>query len=253
MGWNGVCAYGFYHGARRDCDVRRDPTENKILATIAGEELEEIRPHLELVTLDLHTPLITPREPIRFVYFPVTLLGSLVTVLSDGSTVEAGTVGREGMTGIPVMLSASVTSMETVVQVGGDAFRVESALVKQLFDRGKSFHNLVNRYIHALFVIASQSTACNGRHPVNERLARWLLMSADGIGSDNIAITHEYLATMLGVRRPGVTEAATKLQAQGLIRYKRGGVQIIDRAGLEAASCECYGIVKGEFERLFPA
>ena len=194
--------------------------------------------------------LIEPRAPIKHVYFPVTMLGSLVTVLEDGSTIESGTVGREGMSGVPVILNAEHTPMETLVQIEGDAFRAPSAVIKEAFDRGKTLYVILNKYIHTLFVIASQSAACNRRHQVEARLARWLLMSSDGIGSDDIAITHEFLAAMLGVRRPGVTEAAVKLQDDGMIQYKRGGVRIVDREALEDVSCECYHLVKGEFDRL---
>ena len=227
------------------------PTDNKLLAVLESAELEPLLPHLELVHMRQHDPLIEPRVPIRHVYFPVTLLGSLVTVFEDGSTVESGTIGREGMTGVPVVLNAEQTPMLTVVQIEGDAFRIPSEVLKQNFDRGKSLHVILNKYIHTLFVVASQSGACNRRHQVEARLARWLLMSSDGIGADDIAITQEFLATMLGVRRPGVTEAAVKLQDEGMIQYKRGGIRIVDREALEDASCECYHAVRNEFERLF--
>ena len=203
------------------------------------------------MTLELHTPLIVPNEPLQYAYFPLTCLASLVTVLEDGATVEAGSVGREGMVGIPVLLSAKSTPMQTVVQVGGEAYRIKVEALKAQFDRSRTMQALMHRYIHALFVIASQSTACNRRHQVDARLARWLLMSADGIGSEEIAITHEYLATMLGVRRPGVTDSALKLQEEGLIHYRRGGTTIIDRPGLEARACECYRVVHNEFENVF--
>lgn len=227
------------------------PIDNRLLAVLASDELDELVPHLELVRMRQGDVLIEPRAPIREMYFPVTLLGSLVTILEDGSTIEAGTIGREGMSGVPVILNAEHTPMETLVQIEGEAFRAPSQIVKQIFDRGKSLHLILNKYIHTLFVIASQSAACNRRHGVEARLARWLLMSSDGIGSDDIAITHEFLAAMLGVRRPGVTEAAVKLQDEGMIQYKRGGVRIVDREALEDASCECYHLVRGEFERLF--
>jgi CRP-like cAMP-binding protein len=224
---------------------------NRLLAALPPEDLEALRPHMDEITLELHTPLIEPNEPIEYVIFPLTCLGSLVTVLEDGSTVEAGTVGYEGMVGIPILLNATTTPMQTVTQVGGKAIRILSAVVKKQFDRSPAMHALMHRYIHALFVIASQSTACNRRHQVDERLARWLLMSADGIRNEEVAITHEYLATMLGVRRPGVTEAALKLQEDGLIHYRRGGTTIIDRPGLESRACECYHVVKTTIEHVF--
>ena len=215
------------------------------------EALDALRPHMEELTLELHTALIVPNEPIPYAYFPMSCLASLVTVLEDGSTVEAGSVGHEGMVGIPILLNAATTPMQTVVQIGGRAIRMPSDVLKKLFDSTPAVHVLLHRYIHSLFVIASQSTACNRRHQVDERLARWLLMSSDGIGSDDLAITHEYLAAMLGVRRAGVTDAALKLQEDGLIQYRRGGTRIIDRRALEARACECYELVHDEIERVF--
>jgi CRP-like cAMP-binding protein len=206
---------------------------------------------MEQVPLDLHTPLIRPNEPIGDTWFPTTCLASLVTVLEDGSTVEGGSVGREGMVGIPVLLNAVSTPMETVVQVPGMAIRISADVLLRRFAESQPLYALLHRYIHSLFIIASQSAACNRKHSVEERFARWLLMSSDGIGSNEIAITHEYLATMLGVRRPGVTDAALKLQEQGLINYRRGGTTILDRAGLEGAACECYGVVKSEQDHVF--
>ncbi|HYK05921.1 MAG TPA: Crp/Fnr family transcriptional regulator [Thermoanaerobaculia bacterium] len=224
---------------------------NRLLAALPAEDLQALRPQMEEITLELHTPLIVPNEPIEYVIFPITALASLVTVLEDGSTVEAGSVGHEGMVGIPILLNATSTPMETVTQVGGTAIRIPSEAVKRQFDGSPAMHALLHKYIHALFIIASQSTACNRRHQVDERLARWLLMSADGIRNEEVAITHEYLATMLGVRRPGVTEAALKLQEDGLIQYRRGGTTIIDRRGLEARACECYHVVKNTIEGVF--
>ena len=223
---------------------------NRLLDRLPGEELDALRPHLEPVSLSLGQYLITPHEPIPYVYFPINALASLVTVLEDGATVEAGSVGREGMVGIPVLLDARVTPMETLVQIPGKAIRVKSAIIKEAFDRGSVLHNLLHRYIHTLFVIASQSAACNRRHHIESRLCRWLLMSSDGIGSDEIALTQEFLATMLGVRRAGVTQAALNLQEEGMIDYTRGRINILDRERLEAATCECYHMVKEEYNRL---
>jgi CRP-like cAMP-binding protein len=223
---------------------------NRLLDKLPSEELELLRPHLEQVTLAHAQPLIQPNEPIPYLYFPVTALGSLVTVLEDGATVEAGSVGREGMVGVPVLLDAATTPMQTVVQIPGEAFRVKAKAVKDAFDRGGELHHLMHRYIHTLFVVAAQSAACNRRHHVEARLARWLLMSSDGVGSQHLGLTQEFLATMLGVRRSGVTEAAIKLQSRDLIRYTRGFVDITDREGLEQSACECYRMVKEEYDRL---
>lgn len=225
--------------------------ENLLLAKLPPEELAVLQPHMTEVTVDLHVPLIYPNEPIRDMWFPATMLASLVTVLEDGSTVEAGSVGREGMVGIPVLLDAETTSMQTVVQVPGRAYRVSADAVKKLFEQRGVFYRLANKYVHTLFVLAAQSSACNRKHAIEARLARWLLTSSDGIGSEDVAITHEYLAAMLGVRRPGVTEAALKLQQAGWIAYSRGGVRIVDRQELEDAACECYRRIREEFERVF--
>jgi CRP-like cAMP-binding protein len=223
---------------------------NRLLGKMGAEVVERLGGGAEVVSLRLGEPLIVPHEPISHVYFPVGALASLVTVLEDGTTVEAGSVGREGMVGIPVILGAVATPMQTLTQIAGDAVRVPADVVKAEYGRGGPLHDVLTQYIHTIFIVASQSAACNRRHEVEARLARWLLMSADGIGSEELAITQEFLAAMLGVRRPGVTLAALKLQEQGLIRYSRGLVQILDRPGLEAAACECYHVVRQEFERL---
>jgi CRP-like cAMP-binding protein len=226
---------------------------NRLLASLPQQDLASLEPHLHLVSLEHAQPLITPNEPIRYVYFPTTALASLVTVLEDGSTVEAGSVGREGMVGVPVVLNAETTPMQTLVQIAGEGYRIDASIVHAEFEKRAALHTVLTRYIHTLFVIASQSAACNRRHGVDARLGRWLLTSSDGIGSDSVGITQEFLAAMLGVRRSGVTEAALKLQSHGLIAYSRGHVQIIDRARLEAAACECYQVICHEYDRLFGA
>ena len=223
---------------------------NRLLAKLPGEELEDLRPHLEPVSLSHAQYLIAPNRPILYVYFPINALASLVTVLEDGSTVEAGSVGREGMVGIPVLLGAGKTPMQTLVQIPGEALRVKAEVIKEAFDKGGALHDLLHRYVHTLFVVASQSAACNRRHHVDARLCRWLLMSSDGVASNELALTQEFLATMLGVRRAGVTQAALHLQEAGLIDYNRGRIRILDREKLEAATCECYRMVKDEYDRL---
>lgn len=223
-------------------------TRNRLLDLLPGDELEALQP--ERMAVSHAYPLIVPFEPIKYVFFPINALGSLVTVLEDGSTIEAGSVGREGMTGIPVILGADSTPMQTVVQIPGDVWRVESEVVKREFARQRTLHGLLNRFVHTIFVVASQSTACIRRHAVEARLARWLLMSSDGIDSHELPLTQEFLGTMLGVRRASVTEAAAKLQTAGLIRYTRGFVEIVDRPGLEEATCECYHTIRREYERL---
>lgn len=225
--------------------------ENRLLACLPEEEISRLSEHLERVSLSHGEHVIVPDEPIREIYFPLNCLLSLVTTLEDGSTVESGIIGREGMSGIPVILEARMTTMPTFVQIPGDALKVRAHVVKDVYDEGGALHKILNRYIHMVVVTGSQSAACNAKHRLEERLCRWLLMSSDGVGSDDLNLTQEFLATMLGVRRPGVTEAATRLQEEGLISYSRGRIQILNHERLEESACECYAVTKEEYGRLF--
>jgi CRP-like cAMP-binding protein len=225
--------------------------ENRILAALPGNELERLRPHFERVRLARGQPVIVPEKPIRNFYFPLNCLLSLVTTMEDGASVESGTIGREGMSGVPVILDARQTTMPTFVQVAGEALRVRAEVVKAVYDSGGPLRALLNRYIHTVIVVGSHAAACNRLHALEQRFCKWLLMSSDGIGSDEVGLTQEFLAVMLGVRRAGVTEAALRVQAAGLISYGRGRIRILDRAGLEASACECYARTRDEYERLF--
>jgi CRP-like cAMP-binding protein len=225
--------------------------ENRLLDCLPEEELGRLQQHLERVSLSHGQHVIVPDEPIRHIYFPLNCLLSLVTILEDGSSVESGTIGREGMSGIPVLLDAGRTTMPTFAQIPGEAVRMKSGVLKEMYDERGALHKLLNRYVHTVIVTGSQSAACNARHRVEERLCRWLLMSSDGVGSNVLNLTQEFLATMLGVRRPGVSQAAGMLQEAGLISYTRGLIQILDRPRLEAAACECYRMTKEEYDRLF--
>ncbi|HEY0142265.1 MAG TPA: Crp/Fnr family transcriptional regulator [Thermoanaerobaculia bacterium] len=224
---------------------------NRLLDNLPSDVRDGLHPQLERIPLALGSAMIAPREPIKRIFFPINCLGSLVTVLEDGATIEAGSVGREGMVGIPVVLGAVSTPMQTLTQIAGDAWAIGASAFKEAFHSSSTLQLVIHRYIHTVFVVASQSAACNRRHHVGQRLARWLLMSSDGVGSNELAITQEFLAAMLGVRRAGVTEAAVKLQEEGMIRYTRGFVEILDRPRLESTSCECYRMVANEYERLF--
>jgi DNA-binding transcriptional ArsR family regulator len=184
-------------------------------------------------------------------YFPLTCLLSLVTQMEDGSSAESGSIGREGMSGVPVLLDARQTPMPTFTQIPGDAIRVRSEVIKAAYERGGAVRDILNRYVHTVIVVGSHATACNALHKVEARMSKWLLMSSDGVGSCELRLTHEYLATMLGVRRASVTETAIKLKSAGLIDYERGFARILDRAGLEASACECYQRTRAEYERLF--
>lgn len=224
---------------------------NRLLANLPSEELTALQPHLEQVSLSLGQPIILPDEPIPFIYFPLNALLSLVTVMEDGSMVEAGAIGCEGMAGLPILLDAGTTPMQTLTQIPGQAVRIKAEIIKKAFDQGGTLQKILHCYIHTTLVTGSQTAACNRLHHIEARLCRWLLMSSDGVSSEELALTQEFLATMLGVRRAGVSEAASQLQDKGLIRYQRGRIQIVDRKRLEASACECYKVVKAEYNRLF--
>jgi CRP-like cAMP-binding protein len=230
---------------------QESPAANRLLDVLPAEELEHLRPHFERVSLHHGEHAIVPDEPIRHVYFPLNCLLSLVTQMEDGSSAESGSIGREGMSGVPVLLDARQTPMPTFTQIPGDAIRVRSEVVKAAYDRGGATRDILNRYVHTVIVVGSHATACNALHKVEARMCKWLLMSSDGVGSSELRLTHEYLATMLGVRRASVTETAIKLKSAGLIDYERGFARILDRAGLEASACECYRRTRAEYERLF--
>jgi CRP-like cAMP-binding protein len=232
-------------------DTQERLAGNRLLALLPTAEFELLRGRAEVVRLRHGQHVIVPDEPIQEVYFPFTCLLCLVTTMEDGATVESGTIGREGMSGIPVVLNAGQTTMPTFCQIPGDALRVKSGLMKEVYERSEEVRRTLNRYVHTVVVVGSQSAACNALHRVEARMCRWLLMSSDGVGSAEVNLTQEYLAEMLGVRRPGVTEVAGKLRAEGLIDYSRGIIRITDRAGMERLACECYGKVRGEYERLF--
>lgn len=226
-------------------------TQNRLLAGLPSEELKRLHPYMEQVSLSHGQPIIKPYEPIPFVYFPLNSLLSLVTVMEDGSMVESGSIGREGMAGLPILLDAGTTPSQTLTQIPGLAVRIKAEILKEAFDRGGALQKILYRYIHTTIVLGSQTAACNRLHHIEARLCRWLLMSSDGVGSQELFLTHEFLATMLGVRRAGVSEAASLVQGKGLIRYQRGRIQIVDRKSLETAACECYRVVKTEYDRLF--
>jgi CRP-like cAMP-binding protein len=227
------------------------PDGNRLLAHLPAEEMALLRPHMEQVQLAHSQRIIVPHVPIRDLFFPLNALLSMVTTMEDGSSVESGSIGREGMSGVPVLLDAVETTMPTFVQIPGEAIRIKASVVKEVYERGGELKKILNRYIHTVIVVGSQSVACNRLHNIEARLARWLLASSDGIGSKEVSITHEYLAVMLGVRRAGVSEAAAKLQERNLIRYNRGNVTIVERESLEISACECYHAIREEYERLF--
>lgn len=222
-------------------------TENRLLAALPNEEYERLVPHLEEVSLALSQILFRPEDDIAYAYFPTDSIVSLLTDLSDGSGMEVGLVGREGLVGISAILGGSETKVATV-QAEGNAFKIRVDALREEFGRGGALQNGLLRYTHALMTQISQSVVCNARHPLPGRLARWLLMYHDRLGRDEFELTHEFMAHMLGVRRSGVSDVANELQRMGFISYRRGHVRIIDRKGLEEFACECYPVVKEKYD-----
>ena len=225
-------------------------TANRILNALTHAEYERLAIHLESVNLSFGEVLCHPNQPITHVYFPNRGTVSLVSTFEDGGSVEVGMVGNEGMFGVSVFLGSISTPLEAIVQLPGDGLRMRADVLKKEFQKGGQLQDLLLRYTQAFITQIAQTAACNRAHPVSERLVRWLLMCQDRSHSKNLELTQEFIATMLGTRRAGVTEAAGLLQASGLIKYSRGHITILDRQGLEATSCECYPIVRKEFARL---
>jgi CRP-like cAMP-binding protein len=221
--------------------------ENRLLAALPREEYERLAPHLGEVSLTLSQVLFSPGDEIAYGYFPTDSIVSLLTDLEDGSGMEVGLVGREGLVGISIILGGSETKVATV-QAEGGALKIRAGVLREEFSRGGVLQTGMLRYTHALMTQISQSVVCNVRHPLAGRLARWLLMYHDRLGRDEFDLTHEFMAAMLGVRRAGVSEIANELQRMGFIRYRRGSVRIIDREGMEQFTCECYPVVKEKYD-----
>lgn len=224
--------------------------ENLLLSALPPRDYRALWPRLERVELARGQVLQEPGELVRHAYFPRQAMISLVSLMRDGLGGEVGVVGREGMLGISIILGADVTPILAAVQIAGPAWRISAEALQEACLRGEALRHVINRYIQALFVQVSQSAACNAHHHLEARLRRWLLMSYDCVQSDCLPLTHEFLSHMLGVRRSGITVAAQALQEQRLISYRRGRIMILDRLGLEETACECYRLVKNEFERL---
>ncbi len=228
--------------------VRRDdprpPPGNLLLAAFPREPYERLRPALIHVTLDLGQSLYAPEQPIRYAYFLTSGVASLLTSLLDGTSVEVGIIGPEGMVGFPALLSTDAVSHAAIVQVSGAALRVEAEVLGEEFARGGVVQGLLLRYVHAQFAEMAQLAACNRLHDLEERLARWLLMTQDRIQSKTLPFTHEFLGYMLGARRTTVTLTARKLQEAGLIDYRRGRITVLDRGELEQVACECYALMR---------
>lgn len=223
---------------------------NHILNGVPDDELGRLLGGAALVRLDVRDTLFRGGDRIEHVYFPVSGLYSLLAPAAEGHSVEVGTIGREGMVGIAVHLGADVAYNTAIVQVPGEALKIEANTFRSEVARCETVTSLVSRYIHALYVQTVQWVACNRLHSLEERFARWLLSSADTLGSDTLPLTHDFLAKMLGVRRPSVTLAAGALQRAGLVDSSRGLIRIVNREGLEGISCECYRLVRNHYEQL---
>jgi CRP-like cAMP-binding protein len=226
---------------------------NRLLAALPPAELARVRPHLEALRLESGQVLFEAETPIVHVYFPETAVVSVVSALRQGGAVEVGTAGCEGMAGLPAFLGDDAPSTRVFAQVPGAAVRMEAGAFARLAGAPGPLHRLMLRYTQAFLIQVAQTAACNAAHLVEQRCARWLLMTHDRVGGDTFPLSHEFLATMLGVRRPGVTVAMRALQDAGLVDYVRGHVTVRDLPGLEAASCECYGVVRAHYDRLLPA
>ncbi len=231
---------------------RHSPRQNHLLNALPAEDFKRIAAHLELVPLTLGDILYEPGVKLRYVYFPTTAIVSLLYVMEDGASAEIAIVGNEGILGISLFMGGETTPSRAVVQSAGYGYRLRAQLLKDEFGRFGPFLRLLLRYTQALITQMAQTAVCNRHHSVDQQLCRWLLLSLDRLASRELIMTQELIAAMLGVRREGVTEAAGKLQDAGLIHYRRGKITVVDRPRLEARSCECYQVVKTEFDRLLP-
>ena len=226
--------------------------QNALLAALPASESERLYPHLELIPLPLGGVLYESGDQLQYVYFPVASIVSLLYVMADGASAEIAVVGNEGIIGIALFMGGETMPNRAVVQSAGYAYRLKGQLLKEEFNRAGELQHLLLRYTQALLTQMSQTAVCNRHHSVDQQLCRWLLLSLDRLPSNELTMTQELIANMLGVRREGVTEAAGKLQSAGLIHYSRGHITVLDRPRLEARACECYQVVKTEFDRLLP-
>ena len=227
---------------RRDATDRR--VKNKILLSIPDNEFGALRPHLEAVELESHQVLHEAHETLQYAYFPNDGLLSLVVVMAEGKTVEAGIVGKEGLVGIPAIAGLSRSPLREIVQVTGDGLRMSVVTLRELLAGAPQLRHELERFSILLGLQIGQTAGCNRLHDVEQRLARWLLMAQDRVSSASLPITHDFLATMLGTDRPSVSLAAGILQKAEVIEYSRGSVKILNRAGLERVACECYGVIQ---------
>ncbi len=229
-----------------------DATLNHLLAALSDAALQRWLPELEWTDMPLGSVLFEAGETSRFVYFPTTAIVSLLYVMENGASAEIAVVGNEGMVGIALFMGGGSTSSRALVQSAGEAFRMPAEKFKKEFNRSTAALHLLLRYTQALITQMAQTAVCNRHHSLDQQLCRWLLLSLDRLQGDKLVMTQKLIANMLGVRREGVTDAAQKLQQAGLIDYSRGHIRVLDREGLAGRSCECYAVVKREYDRLLP-
>ena len=227
-----------------------DPRQNHLLGSLPDNDYRRLEPSLEFVNLPLGTVLYESGGRLDCVYFPTDCIVSLLYVMEDGASAEIAVTGCEGLVGIALFMGGDTTPSRAVVQSAGSAHKLKAAVLKQEFDNGGELQHLALRFTQALITQMAQTAVCNRHHSVEQQLCRWLLLSLDRLSSNVLSMTQELIANMLGVRREGVTEAAGHLQKAGLIRYRRGRIQILDRRKLEARVCECYAVVRKEYDRL---
>ena len=233
-------------------DSVHDPQQNHLLAAFSVTERERLAAHLELVPMPLGEVLYESGDVLRYVYFPTNCIISLLYVLADGASAEISVVGNEGLIGIALFMGGETTPSRAIVQSAGFAYRLPAQQLKDEFHRNGEVQLLLLRYTQALITQMAQTAVCNRHHSVDQQLCRWLLLSLDRLSSNQLVMTQELIANMLGVRREGVTEAAGKLDKLGVIRYARGRITVLDRPKLEQLCCECYAVVKKESDRLLP-
>jgi CRP-like cAMP-binding protein len=232
--------------------AEHSPRQNRLLAALPDADFGRLEPHLKLVPMPLGTVLYESGILLNHVYFPSTSIVSLLYVMADGASAEIAVVGNEGVIGVSLFMGGETTPSRAVVQSAGHAYRLSGQQLKQEFTLAGSMQHLLLRYTQALITQMAQTAVCNRHHSLDQQLCRWLLLSLDRLASNELVMTQELIANMLGVRREGVTEAAGRLQEAGLIQYRRGHIIVLDRTGLEARTCECYAVVKRECDRLLP-
>ena len=228
------------------------PKGNRLLAVLPGATYDALLPSLEPLKMPLGLSLYESGGEQGYVYFPTTAIVSLLYVLADGASAEIAVTGNEGLVGISLFMGGETTTTRAVVQSAGLGYRLRASVMKKEFERGGELQHLLLRFTQALITQMTQTAVCNRHHAVDQQLCRWLLLSLDRLAGNELVMTQELMANMLGVQRGGVSEAAGKLQSEGLIRYNRGKISVIDRPRLEARVCECYRVVKKEYDRLLP-